>query len=308
MNKKAVVILGPTATHKTKMSLFLAEQFPFEIISADSMQFYRGMNIGTDKIPEEKRTVIHHLMDIISVEEEFSIARFKILVEQTMENIFRNGNYPLIVGGSGLYIRTLTEGFPVEKFAPPQRQQREALAKIPIENLRHMAEKVDPISTGRIGKNDRKRLTRVIEYYESSGKRLSEIENKKSNINFMKIGLFKERAILYKDIENRVDKMFNMGFIEEVKMLKEKYPHWSKTALQAIGYREVIAYLNGEITIESAKEEIKKRTRHLAKKQITWFKKEKGVIRIDSTDFTQAKEKILPLVKNFLKNGGAEGI
>ena len=300
MNKKAVVILGPTATHKTEMSLFLARHFPFEIISADSMQFYKGMDIGTDKLPKEKRTVPHHLLDIVTVEEEFSIAQFKEFAEKIIEEIFGRGYCPIIVGGSGLYIRTLVEGFPVEEFAPPDEQLRKTLSTTPMEHLRSMAREIDPVSVSKIGKNDRKRLIRVIEFYKGSGKKPSEVNNKKNNVDFLKIGLIKERAGLYNDIEKRVDKMFEMGFVKEVKLLNEKYPHWSKTALQAIGYKEILAYLNGEITLEMAKEEIKTRTRHFAKRQITWFKKEKDVVWIDSSNFADAKEKALNLVGKFL--------
>ena len=300
MNKKAVVVLGPTATHKTKMSLFLAEHFPFEIISADSMQFYKGMNIGTDKLPEEMRTIPHHLLDIINVEEEFSIARFKKFAEKAMREIFEREHYPLIVGGSGLYIRALTEGFPLEGFAPPNEKLRDVLSKMPLNELREKAGRIDLISVKKIGENDRKRLIRVIEFFEGTGKKLSEVRNKKTNVEFLKIGLIKKRPELYNDIEERVDKMFEQGFVEEVKLLKEKYPNWSKTACQAIGYKEILAYLNGEITLEEAKEKIKTRTRHFAKRQITWFKKEKEVFWLDSSNFADTKEKALNLVGKFL--------
>jgi tRNA dimethylallyltransferase len=309
MNKKSVIILGPTATHKTKMSIFLSGKFPFEIISADSMQFYAGMNVGTDKIPEEKRIVKHHLLDVITVSEEFSVAEFKRLAEKAMQSIFAGGHYPLIVGGSGLYIRALTEGFPVEESAPPDKNLREELSTLPLEGLRKKAMAVDRISYKKVGANDRKRLVRIIEFYKITGRKLSETKNRKSDIEFLKIGLIKERRVLYADIEKRVEEMFKSGLVEEIKLLQETYPNWSKTALQAIGYKEVLSYLNNEITIDEAKEEIKKRTRHLAKKQITWFKKEKNVIWINSEDFELAKEKAFYIVKNFLESdGGAEGI
>ncbi len=310
MNKKAVIILGPTATHKTKLSLFLAERFPFEIISADSMQFYKEMDIGTDKIPLSQRKIIpHHLIDIITIEEEFSIAQFEVRAEKIMNEILARKHYPLIVGGSGLYIRALTEGFPVEDFAPPDKKLREELSALSISELRSAAEKIDPLSANRVGKNDRKRLIRIIEFYRGTGKRLSEVENRKTDFQFLKIGLIKRRDILYRDIEKRVDEMFEQGFVKEVVRLSEKYGKWSKTALQAIGYKEILAYLRGKLSLDMAKEEIKKRTRHLAKRQITWFKKEKNVHWINSEDFERAKKEAVTLVGEFLKPyGGAEGI
>ncbi len=300
--KKAVIILGPTATGKTKLALKLSEKFPFEIISADSMQFYKEMDIGTDKVPADfMKKVPHHLIDIITIEEEFSIAKFKKLATKKMKEIVKRNKIPLIVGGSGLYIRTLTENFPVEEFAPPDKELRSKLEDTPIEKLREIAEKIDPEAVSKIGKSDRKRLIRVIEFFEKSGRRISEVKNAPPEFEFLKIGLIKERGILYRDIENRIEEMFEQGFIDEVKRLREKYPHWSKTALQAIGYKEVSDFLDGKITLSEAKEKMKLRTRHLAKRQITWFKKEKNVIWINSEDFENAFRKAQSLIEEFLR-------
>ena len=300
--KKAVIILGPTATGKTKLALKLTEKFPFEIISADSMQFYKEMDIGTDKVPAIFREkVLHHLIDIITIEEEFSIAEFKKLAIQKINEIVNRGRIPLIVGGSGLYIRTLTENFPVDEFAPPDKELRNKLENTPVGELRKIAEKIDSEAVSKIGKSDRKRLIRVIEFFEKSGKRISEVENMPPEFEFLKIGLIKERAVLYRDIENRIEEMFEQGFIEEVRHLREKYPHWSKTALQAIGYKEVSDFLEGKITLSEAKEKMKLRTRHLAKRQITWFKKEKNVIWINSEDFENALKSAERLVSEFLR-------
>ncbi len=300
--KKAVVILGPTATGKTKLALKLAEEFPFEIVSADSMQFYKGMDIGTDKVPQEFRQKIpHHLLDIITVEEEFSIAEFKKLAIETMNEILKRGNIPLIVGGSGLYIRALTENFPVEESAPPDRELRQRLEKLPLKDLRALAEKADPGAVEKVGKKDRKRLIRIIEFKERTGKRISEVSNNVPEFEFLKIGLTKERHLLYESIEKRVEEMFAQGFVNEVRTLKEKYPHWSKTALQAIGYKEVLMLLEGKMNIEQAKEQMKLRTRHLAKRQITWFKREKNVIWINSENFDAALQSAKHLVKEFLR-------
>ena len=303
MSKKAVVILGPTATHKSRLGIALAQKFPFEIISADSMQFYKGMDIGTDKVPLEKHAgVKHHLLDIITIEEEFSIADFKKLALKTMQEIYVRGSIPLIVGGSGLYIRTLTENFPVEESAPPDKKLRAELSQMDIYNLRKLAEEIDFDAASKVGLQDRKRLIRIVEYYKTTGKKISEVSNKPQEILFLKIGLIKPREVLYHDIEERIEQMFESGFINEVKALRDQYPHWSKTALQAIGYKEVLMHLNGEISLEEAKRLMKLRTRHLAKRQITWFKKEKGVHWIDSTNFPEALKKAEELVKGFLSD------
>jgi len=299
--EKVIIVLGPTATHKTKLSLYLAGKFPVEIISADSMQFYIGMDIGTDKVKKNiQEQVPHHLIDIVTVQEEFSVAEFKKCAEKAIDDILRRDKIPLIVGGSGLYIRSITEGFPVEISAPPDKKLRVDLNKIPLEKLKEMAEKIDRDATENISKGDRKRLIRVIEFFRQTGKRISSIENKEVSYEFLKIGLIKAKKIIYKDIEARINKMFDRGFVEEVEGLKERYSDWSKTAIQAIGYREILQYLEGVISLEDAREEMKKKTRHLAKKQITWFKKERDVHWLDAMYFENAEIKAEKLVREFL--------
>ncbi len=297
--KKIIIILGPTATHKTQLSLCIAEKFPVEIISADSMQFYSGMEIGTDKVGKDIRSKIpHHLVDVVTVQEEFNVAEFKKHAEVAISNIFKREKVPLIVGGSGLYIRSITEGFPVEFSAPPDAVLREELNMLPFAALRKKAESIDKDASDKV--SDRKRLIRIIEFFRQTGCKISSVENQEVRYEFLKIGLTKERKLLYWDIEKRVEEMFDKGFVEEVQRLRDIYPNWSKTALQAIGYSEVLQYLNGTISLKEAKEEIKQRTRHLAKKQITWFKKEDNVHWIDTTDLNDAKEQAEKLVKEFL--------
>ncbi|MEA3313453.1 MAG: tRNA (adenosine(37)-N6)-dimethylallyltransferase MiaA [Caldisericota bacterium] len=296
---KIIIILGPTATHKTQLSLCIADKFPVEIISADSMQFYRGMEIGTDKVGKDIRNKVqHHLIDVVTVQEEFNVAEFKRYAEVAISNIFKRKKIPLIVGGSGLYIRSITEGFPVEFSAPPDAVLRKELNMLSFAVLRKMAESIDKDASDRV--NDRKRLIRIIEFFRQTGCKISSIENKEVRYEFLKIGLTKERKLLYRDIEKRVEKMFDKGFVAEVQRLRDIYPNWSKTALQAIGYREVLQYLDGTISFEKAKEEIKKRTRHLAKKQITWFKKENNVHWINTADLNDTKKQAEKLVKAFL--------
>lgn len=300
--KKCIVILGPTATNKSDIGIFLKEKLSFlEIISADSMQFYKEMDIGTAKVSLEVRSRIqHNLVDIITIEEEFSVADFKKECIKKMYEIYNVGKVPLIVGGSGLYIRAITENFPVDNSAPKDEVLRTKLSSMSLEELRNFAFRIDPEAVYRIGRGDRKRLIRVIEFYEKTGKKISEIKNIEPEIKFLKIGLMMERDKLYEKINDRVDKMFEEGFVEEVKNLRNTYRNWSKTALQAIGYKEILQYLDGKITLEEAKKEVKQRTRNFAKRQITWYKKEKDVIWFDVLDLNSAKERILKIVKEFI--------
>jgi tRNA dimethylallyltransferase len=301
MKSKILIILGPTATHKSEVALYLARKFPIEIISADSMQFYRGMDIGTDKVSSSVRDKIpHHLIDIISVEEEFSIAHFKKLCLKTIEDVIKKGNFPLVVGGSGLYIRSLTENFPLEASAPPNKNLREKFSEMTIEELRKFANEIDPVAANKTGKSDRKRLIRIIEYYKTTGKKISEISNKEIPYDLLKIGLTRNRDALYTSINLRVDKMFEAGLVKEVETLRKNYTNWSKTALQAIGYKEVLMYLDGLISFEEAVNKTKQRTRNFAKRQITWFKKEKGVVWFDSDDIEVITKKIEDIIKEFL--------
>ncbi len=297
MKDKILVILGATSTHKSDVTLYLAGRFPLEIISADSMQFYKGMDIGTAKVSKEIRDKIpHHMIDIIDISEEYSVADFKKNVMNLIPEIVERGRVPLIVGGSGLYIRAVTENFPVEESVEPNFELRKALMDIPIEELRKNAAEIDPVAVSRIGASDRKRLIRVVEYYKQTGKLISSVTNNPSNLEFLKIGLTKDREKLYENINERVDIMFEKGLVKEVEELKSKYEKWSKTALQAIGYKELIDYLEGHITLDDAREIIKQRTRNFAKRQITWFKKERDVIWFDSSNLKSVLPEIEKLV------------
>jgi len=300
-DKKIVVLLGPTATGKSEMALRLVSQFPLEIVSADSMQFYKGMNIGTAKVPKEIREkIVHYFIDIIDITEEYSIACFKRDFMKLQEAIYLKGKIPLLVGGSGLYIRVITENFPVENSPSKDEKLREYLNSLPVEELREIAKTYDPLKVESIGLNDKKRLIRLIEYYKMSNMKISEVKNPTPPFKFLKIGLIKERQILYEAINRRVDKMIEEGLIDEVKALKERYPFWSKTARQAIGYKEILDYLDNKITLDEAVELIKKRTRNFAKRQITWFKKEKDVVWIDVNNFEKAYFEVKRLVGDFL--------
>ncbi|MFU2158200.1 MULTISPECIES: tRNA (adenosine(37)-N6)-dimethylallyltransferase MiaA [Caldisericum] len=301
MEEKIVVILGPTATHKSDIALELVKDFPLEIVSADSMQFYKGMDIGTAKVSKEIREKIpHHFIDIIDVSQNYSVGQYKREFLKLVQEIYKNKKIPLIVGGSGLYIRAITENFPVEESPSPDIDLRRELEGKSLDEIKKLAESIDFDAASRVF--DKKRLIRIIEYYKKTGKKISEVKNPSVKFRFLKIGLIKPREILYRDIEKRVDKMIELGFVEEVKSLKEKYAQWSKTARQAIGYKEILDYLEGQITFDEAIELIKKNTRHLAKRQITWFKKEKDVLWFDSTDIQLIINEIKRLVGDFVND------
>lgn len=301
MKDKIIVVLGPTATHKSEVALELVKAYPVEIASADSMQFYKGMDIGTAKVPKEIRALIpHHFIDIIDITEEYSVGQYKREFSKLSDEIYKKGKVPLIVGGSGLYIRAVTENFPVEVSPPRDPELRKSLESYQIEELKKIAEGIDPESALKVF--DKKRLIRIIEFYKQTGKRMSEIRNPKSRFKFLKIGLTKPREILYRDIDKRVDRMIELGLVDEVKALKEMYPHWSKTARQAIGYKEILEVFERTLSLDEAIEEIKKNTRHLAKRQITWFKKENGVIWFNSTELDKVLSEIKRLVGDFLND------
>jgi tRNA dimethylallyltransferase len=301
MEDKVVVILGPTATNKSKVALELVKEFPLEIVSADSMQFYRGMDIGTAKVPKEVRDIIpHHFIDIIDVTEEYSVGQYKRDFLKLSKEIYERGKIPLIVGGSGLYIRAITENFPVEVSPSQDPELRKRLSELPLPELKKLAENIDFESASRVF--DKKRLIRIIEFYTKTGKKMSEVKNPESKFKFLKIGLIKDRKILYRDIDLRVLEMIKTGLVDEVRHLLETYPHWSKTARQAIGYKEILDVFSGKMSLEEAVELIKKNTRHLAKRQITWFKKEKGVLWFDSTNLNETVSEVKRLVGEFIND------
>lgn len=301
MEHKVVVILGPTATNKSRVALELVKEFPFEIVSADSMQFYKGMDIGTAKVPKEVRDIVpHHFIDIIDVTEEYSVGQYKRDFLKLSTEIYDRGKVPLIVGGSGLYIRAITENFPVEESPSSDPELRRRLSELDIAELKKLAESIDFERASKVF--DKKRLIRIIEFFNKTGKKMSQVKNPESKFKFLKIGLIKDREKLYTDIDLRVMEMIKLGLVDEVRHLKEMYPEWSKTARQAIGYKEILDALSGKISLEEAIELIKKNTRHLAKRQITWFKKEKEVFWFDSSDLSAVLKETRRLVGDFLND------
>ena len=289
MNKpKVIVICGPTASGKTALSIELAKKIDGEIISCDSMQIYKDMNIGTAKVTEnEMQGIKHYLVDWVSPDTRYSVADYKIDAEKAIENIISKGKIPIIVGGTGLYVDSLIYGieYPEIEFDEEYRRKLEKEAdEDGLENLYNKAKEIDEQAMQKISINDRKRIIRVLEIYHVTGKNKTEqeIESRKKEVKYdYKIfAINMDREKLYERINIRVDKMIENGLIEEVENLQKKYNHFP-TAMQGLGYKEVVQYLQKELTKEEMIEKIKQESRRYAKRQLTWFRKNKQTIWID---------------------------
>jgi tRNA dimethylallyltransferase len=291
---KVVIILGPTGVGKTGFSLLLAKRLKTEIISADSMLVYTHMDIGTAKPSrEELASVPHHLINILSPKESFSAGLFKEMASLIIDELHGRNKVPLIVGGTGLYIRTLTKGL----FEGPSADLslREELTKQEEKHgpgyLYNMLVNVDPETAGNIEPNDRRRIIRALEVSLKEKKKVSHIRSsstKPLHYDFIKIGLTRDRKELYGIIEKRVDTMMEKGLLKEVELLFEMNP--GKTAMQAIGYKELGLYLNGEVDMTETMRLIKKRTKMYAKRQYTWFNREPDINWGDISGIDEAEE------------------
>ncbi|MFY0545040.1 tRNA (adenosine(37)-N6)-dimethylallyltransferase MiaA [Brevibacillus sp. H7] len=293
--EKLVVIVGPTAVGKTELSLQLAGHFDGEIISGDSMQVYRGMDIGTAKAsPEELARVPHHLIDIIEPDEEYSVALFQSAATRLITEINQRGHLPFIVGGTGLYIESVTHRFEFAQAEqdPELREQLQRLAAAEgVEALHRRLAEIDPITAERLHPNDVKRVIRAIEIYQLTGRKMSDYQHraKHSPYDLVMIGLTMEREKLYERINQRVDKMIEEGLVEEVRRLLDRGYHPALTSMQGLGYKELIPYLYGEITLEKAVNDIKQRTRHFAKRQLSWFRR---MAEIQWFDVTHREDRV----------------
>lgn len=282
MSNKLIFLVGPTAIGKTGISFELAKLIECEIISCDSMQVYRGMDLGTSKPARVLLDSIpHHLIDIIEPSEEFSVARFRCLAEKAIEGISSGGKTPLLVGGSGLYVKVLIDGIfeaPATDRELRERLQQEA-EEFGIGILYRRLQEVDSDSAGKIHANDLRRIIRALEVYEKAKAPISELRKKTAGLSgkydIRIFGLNMQRAALYRKIDGRVDLMFDEGIVNEAKGLLGR--GLSLTASQALGYKEVFGYLRGEYDLEEAKRLIKRNTRHFAKRQLTWFRRDKRV-------------------------------
>jgi tRNA dimethylallyltransferase len=295
--KNLIIILGPTSVGKSSTAVKLAKKMGGEIINCDSMQVYKGFDIGTDKIPPDKREGIpHHLLDAVSPSTQFTAAEFAKLALKATNLIHKKKKLPLIVGGTGLYIKALIDGlFPEGKKDPLLRKQlkKEAREK-GLESLREKLLEVDPVYCQKVGKNDKVRIIRALEIFYSTEKPISEhFVNTRSfveDFNIIKIGLKLKREILYQRIEDRVDKMFQKGIIQEVQSLLDSGIDENSPPFRALGYKYVLKVLKNEISTEEAISLTKRDTRHYAKRQMTWFRKMEGIQWFSPDDFSSIEK------------------
>lgn len=287
--KPLIIITGPTAVGKTSTSIELAQRIGGEIISADSMQVYKKMDIGTAKImPEEMNGVPHYLIDELSPSEPFDVFRFQQMGKEALNQIYQKGKIPIVVGGTGFYIQALLYDIDFSK-EHTSNQYREQLEKIAKEKgeiyLFNQLKEVDPVSAQIIHPNNVKRVIRALEYYEENQVPISEHnkeqQEKESPYNFLYFVLTMNRAKLYNRINYRVKQMFEMGLLEEMELLIQDGYTRDLVSMQAIGYKELFDYFDGNISKEFACEQIQKDTRHFAKRQLTWFRREKNVTFLD---------------------------
>lgn len=276
-----LIIAGPTASGKTSLSLRLAKRLNAEIISADSMQVYRRMDIGTAKImPEEMNGIPHHLIDIREPDEEWNVMSFCRLAAQKIEEIAQRGKLPMVVGGTGFYIHALAYGAEFEEEEDDAVRKR--LEKLPEEELFSYLQRVDPASAQSIHPHNHKRVIRALEYYEQTGKRMSELnarlQAKLSPYQLCYLVLDVKRESLYQQIDRRVDQMMARGLVEEVSRLKKDGCHRDMVSMKGLGYKEILAYLEGELSLEEAVYILKRDTRHFAKRQLTWMRREKDAV------------------------------
>ena len=290
---KVIVICGPTASGKTALSIELAKKINGEIISADSMQIYKDMDIGTAKpTVEEMQNIKHYLIDCVSPSVRYSVADFKKDATFAIEEILKKDKTPIIVGGTGLYVDSLIYGIEYNEMNVDLEYRKE-LEKIADEKgldyLYSLAEKIDKHAAEKISKNDKKRICRILEIYKSTGKTKTELEiesrKKELKYDFKVFAIDMDRAILYDRINRRVDIMVKNGLIEEVKNLIKKYNE-IPTAMQGLGYKEVVAYFNNEYSKEEMIEKIKMESRRYAKRQLTWFRRNKSIKWLDASNGT----------------------
>ena len=305
--QKVIVICGPTASGKTGLSIELAKKVDGEIVSCDSMQIYKDMTIGTAKPTEEEMQGIkHYLIDCVSPDERYSVADYKRDAIQAIEEIVSRGKVPIIVGGTGLYLESLVRGIDYSEIEVDE-EYREELNKLEQEKglseLYEMAKRIDETAASKISPNDKKRICRILEIYHATGKTKTELEkeSRKNGVqyDYVLFGINMDREKLYERINKRVDIMLEQGLIEEVRNLVSKYSKFP-TALQGLGYKEVVEYFNGVTTKEEMIEKIKQETRRYAKRQITWFKRYEALTWLNGLDDPQKNIDII-LEKSGLK-------
>ena len=312
MKKPLIVLTGPTAVGKTSLSIALARAVEGEIISADSMQVYKHMDIGSAKIKkEEMEGIPHYLIDVLEPDEEFHVVRFQEMAQEAMKEIYSKGKIPILTGGTGFYIQAVVKDidFSQDTEKSSVRERLENLAQEKGgEYLHELLAQRDPESAEKIHPNNIKRVIRALEYYELTGEKISlhnEREGEKvSPYNTAYFVLNDHRERLYEKIDRRVDQMLDEGLVEEVRRLAQMGYTRDIVSLQGLGYKEILAYLEGEYSLEEAVYVLKRDTRHFAKRQLTWFRREKDVIWVNKPDFDYDDKKILEYILENCKKRG----
>lgn len=302
MFSQAIFLIGPTAVGKTQTSILLAKYLDTEIISADSMQIYKGMDIGTAKPSKNEREVVrHHMIDIVEPTEDFSAGEYLRKVREVIAELSRKKRIVLIVGGTGLYIKSLTRGlFEGSKSDKDFRIRVKMQEEIHGKGYLHgRLEKIDPLAASKIHPSDLRRIIRALEVYNLKKRPISDLQ-KKDTLGYLynpiKIGLTRDRNELYRMIEDRVKRMVSIGFVEEVNSLIERGCHEGMTSMQGLGYRHFLRYFKREYSLDEAIRLLKRDTKRYAKRQFTWFRKEEGIQWVDITGYTEPVE-ILGLLK-----------
>lgn len=313
MKKKPMIILsGPTAVGKTALSIELAKRVNGAIISADSMQVYKHMDIGSAKImPEEMDGIKHYLIDALEPSDEFNIVVFQKMAKKALEEIYSNGQIPIIAGGTGFYIQALLYDIDFEN-QDTNEAFRAELEQVAIEQgnevLHNRLKEIDPVSAEKIHANNVKRVIRALEFYHLTGKPISEHneteKQKESPYNFAYFVLTDERDNLYKRIDLRVDIMLQNGLLDEVKKLKNMGYHREMVSMQGLGYKEILDYLDNKYSLEEAIYILKRETRHFAKRQLTWFRREKDVIWLDKSKYNYNETAVLEEMCHILYTKG----
>lgn len=296
MKKPLIVILGPTAVGKTNIAIKVAQKISGEIISADSMQIYRYMDIGTAKpTMEERKGIPHYLIDIICPDESFSVADFRQEAEQLINDIEKRGNFPMLVGGTGLYLSALTEQFFFPEIATDWELREGLRRQAEIHGTTYIHNKlqaIDPITAARLHPNDLRRVIRAIEIYQLTGLPLSvqPKKEKRSNYQIINIGLIRPRQEIYERINKRVEEMIGQGLVDEVHRLLDMGYNEDLVSMQGLGYRQIIPYLKNSCSLERSIELLKRDTRHFAKRQLTWFRRNESIQWIELNNYKRDSE------------------
>lgn len=309
MKRPLIVLAGPTAVGKSELSIALAKQIGGAVISADSIQVYRYMDIGSAKITkEEMQGIDHYLVDEFLPDEEFHVVKFQTYAKKYIEEIYQKGQIPILVGGTGFYIQAILKDidFSEQECDEAYRAKLEQLAEEKGTLFLHnMLRQVDEKAAEEIHANNKKRVIRALEYHHLSGEKISEHnerERKKpSPYNFAYFVLNDDRAKIYEKIDRRVDQMLEQGLVDEVARLKEMGYGKELVSMQGLGYKEILGYLNEEMSYEEAVYILKRDTRHFAKRQLTWFKREESVIWVNKPDFDYDNSKILAYMDQILQ-------